>query len=99
MVTTQGLATIERVDIRAVWSNEATEFTPWLAGNLSILGEALGLDLQLESQEAPVGGYSLDILARDVGNGHLVVVENQLGPTDHTHLGQLLTYAAGSTPT
>ena len=94
-MTTQELATIERVDIRAVWSNEAIDFTPWLAENLSILGEALGLDLQLESQEAPVGGYSLDILARDVGNGHLVVIENQLGPTDHTHLGQLLTYAAG----
>ncbi len=95
MTTTQELATIERVDIRAVWSNEATDFTPWLAENLSTLGEALGLDLQLESQEAPVGGYSLDILARDVGNGHLVVIENQLGPTDHIHLGQLLTYAAG----
>ena len=91
---TQELATIEKVDIRSIWPNEASDFTPWLAENLSALGEALGLDLELESREAPVGGYSLDVLARD-GNGRPVIIENQLGPTDHTHLGQLLTYAAG----
>ena len=91
---TQALATIEKVDIRSIWPNEASDFTPWLAENLSALGEALGLDLELESREAPVGGYSLDVLARD-GNGRPVIIENQLGPTDHTHLGQLLTYAAG----
>ena len=95
MSTTQELATIERVDIREIWPNEATDFTPWLAENLTTLGKALGLDMELEAQEAPVGGYSLDILARDVKNGRPVVIENQLGPTDHAHLGQLLTYAAG----
>ena len=95
MTTMQGLGTIERVDIREIWPNEAADFTPWLAENLATLGKALGLDLEIQTQEAPVGGFSLDILARDVRSGRPVVIENQLGQTDHTHLGQLLTYAAG----
>lgn len=94
MMTTQELATIERVDLKDIWPDEARDFTPWLAENLSLLGKTLGLDLELQQREAPVGSYSLDILAHD-GNGRPVVIENQLGPTDHTHLGQLLTYAAG----
>ena len=94
-MTSMELAKIHRVDLREVWLNEAANFTPWLAENISLLGEALGMDLEVETAEAPVGSYSLDILARDVGNGHSVIIENQLEITDHTHLGQLLTYMAG----
>ena len=95
MTSENGLAKIERVDLREIWPNEAADFTPWLAENLSELGSIIGLDLELQAQEAPVGGYSLDLLARDLGSGGEVVIENQLGTTDHGHLGQLLTYAAG----
>ncbi len=95
MTTSDGLAKIQRMDLREIWPNEAADFTPWLAENLSELGRVLGLDLELQAQEAPVGGYSLDVLARDVGSGGEVVIENQLGTTDHSHLGQLITYAAG----
>ena len=62
------LGAIQRVDIRGVWPNEAADFTPWLAENMSVLGEALGMDLELDAQEASVGSYSLDILARDQDN-------------------------------
>ena len=95
MTTSKDLATIQKIDLREVWQNEARDFTPWLAEHLSELGTALGLELELEEREASVGGYSLDILARDLGSGRPVVVENQLESTDHAHLGQLLTYMAG----
>ena len=89
------LARIERIDLRDIWPNEAADFTPWLGEHMSELGEALGLELEMESQEAPVGGYSLDILARDLGRDRPVIIENQLEGTNHDHLGKLLTYASG----
>ena len=94
MTATGKLATIERVDLREVWPKEAADFTPWLAENIAELGGALGMDLEIEAREAPVGAYQLDLLARD-GSGRAVVIENQLGITDHNHPGQLLTYMAG----
>ena len=93
MTTKQELSTIKNVDIREVWPSEPENFTPWLAEHISDLGDALGLDLESTGVEAPVGSYRLDILARD--RERLVAIENQLGETDHTHLGQLLTYMAG----
>src|SRR5262249_38114417 len=69
--------------------------TPWLADNLDLLGEALGLALEFRQREHPVGRYSLDLLLSDA-KGRVVIVENQLEQTDHGHLGQLLTYCAGT---
>ncbi len=89
------LSDIQQVDLREVWPNEATDFTPWLAENIAKLGEAMDLELELQSREAPVGSYSLDLLAHDLERDRPVIIENQLEATNHTHLGQLLTYASG----
>ena len=94
-MSTPDLPKIERVDLRDGWPNEARDFTPWLAEHITELGEALGLDLELQQTEAAVGGYSLDILATDVNGSRPVIIENQLETTNHDHLGKLLTYAAG----
>ncbi len=77
------------------WNHEARDFTPWLADHLDLLGEQLGLALQLREREYPVGRYSLDLLLEDA-QGRRVIVENQFGQTDHDHLGKLLTYCAGT---
>lgn len=96
-MATINLGRLSPVPVRSVWDDEARDFTPWLAEaeNLSLLGESIGLMLELEGRERRVGPFSADILARDVGRDRWVLVENQLEATDHRHLGQLLTYAAG----
>lgn len=95
MTEIPGLSRIEKVDLREAWPHEASDFTPWLAEHISELGDALGLQLELQSQEAPVGMFSLDLLAHESGSNRTVIIENQLGSTNHDHLGKLLTYAGG----
>ena len=63
--------------------------------NIRLLREVVGLDLEVEGVEERVGPFSADILCKDTASGQRVLIENQLERTDHTHLGQLLTYAAG----
>lgn len=92
---------IERLqwaDLRMVLPNEARDFTPWLADNLDLLAELLGLDdLALVGTESAVEDFRLDILATGTdatGDEIAVVIENQYGATDHDHLGKLVTYTA-----
>ena len=91
------LGRLEPVDIDTVWDNEPAGFTPWLARaeNLGTLGAALGLRLELEAQEMAVGALRADLVCRDVDTGRPVLIENQLGRSDHGHLGQTIAYAAG----
>lgn len=91
------LGKLERVDLRDAWETEDQHFTPWLAqeDNLTILGDTIGIELELEAQEKNVGPFRADILCKDTATDSWVLIENQLQRTDHTHLGQLLTYAAG----
>jgi hypothetical protein len=89
------LGKIQRVDPRTVWKHEAHDFTVWLVESIDLLGEALGLELEVVGREVEVGDFCVDILARDLGRDRRVVIENQLESTDHSHLGQVITYAAG----
>jgi hypothetical protein len=85
------------VDLRQAWEGEATAFTPWLAQpeNIKLLSETVRIELEVESQEKNVGPFRADILCKDTATGHYALIENQLERTDHIHLGQLVTYAAG----
>jgi hypothetical protein len=95
-MTESKLGKLERVELREQWNREDTDFTPWLSNeqNLKYLGDSIGMDLELVETEMHVGPYRADILCRDASEAY-VLIENQLEPTDHIHLGQLMTYAAG----
>ena len=91
------LGKLKKLDLRDHWKHEALHFTQWLAEteNLEQLGDEVGLDITLVQTEAGVGKFSVDILAKEETTGKKIVIENQLEATDHSHLGQILTYAAG----
>ena len=91
------LGRLEKINLRDVWQDEAKDFTPWLAQekNIALLGETLDMELEVEAQERNVGPFRADILCKDTSSDNWVLIENQLERTDHTHLGQLITYAAG----
>ena len=93
----QNLKQLTPVDLSEVWTTEPQHFTPWLAReeNLTRLGETLGIDLELEAQEINIGGFRADLLCKNTVDDSWVLIENQLEATDHRHVGQLLTYAAG----
>ena len=93
----QDLKQLTPVDISKVWETEPQHFTPWLAReeNLTLLGEALGMELELDAQEINVGGFRADLRCKNTVDDSWVLIENQLEATDHRHVGQLLTYAAG----
>lgn len=98
MPTSINLSKITKINLRDCWQNEATDFTPWLATeeNIALLADTLGMnELEIKAQEEHVGPFRADILCVDSGTGKLVLIENQLEKTDHNHLGQILTYAAG----
>ena len=93
----QNLKQLTPVELSEVWETEPQHFTPWLAKekNLTLLGEALGIELELDAQEINVGGFRADLRCKNTVDDSWVLIENQLEATDHRHVGQLLTYAAG----
>lgn len=85
---------LKRVSLRLVWRHEEAEFTPWLLENIGLLGRTLGLELDLVEREVSSGDFFADLVAKDLNTNRLVLIENQLEPTDHNHLGEIMTYAA-----
>lgn len=87
--------TLDDVPLRSAWAHEAHRFTPWLAENIDRIASAIGVPLELTGTEMRVGTFSADILARNTADDSVVLIENQLEGSDHTHLGQIMTYLAG----
>ena len=88
------ISRLEYINIRDIWQHEATDFTTWLANNIDYINEKLGVTLNVLETEKQVGSFNVDIYCEDE-QGNSVIIENQLERTDHSHLGQVLTYAVG----
>ena len=85
----------EITDLRSIWPHEALNFTPWVAENVDLLADAVGLDITVDETESSVGDFNVDIYASETGTDRKIIIENQLEDTDHDHLGKLITYASG----
>lgn len=94
----KNLGRLEEIeDLRTVWPNEAADFTPWLSqeDNITLLSDTVGFDITVEETESSVGDFHADIFAHETDTDRKIIIENQLGDTNHEHLGKLITYASG----
>ena len=82
---------IKKVSLRELWKKEDKDFTKWLEENIDYLNDVIDFDINIESREENVGPFRVDLYGED-NNGNKVIIENQLEKTDHTHLGQIITY-------
>lgn len=91
------LGKLKEIKLREIWKHEQYDFSNWLAKeeNINELGNTLGLTLTDIETEKLVGSYRCDILCKDEITGKVVLIENQLEPTNHDHLGKIITYASG----
>jgi len=84
---------INKIPLREIWKKEDKDFTRWLEDHIDYLSDVLGFNISIISREEKVGPFRVDLFCED-DDGHKVIIENQLEPTDHSHLGQIMTYLA-----
>ena len=87
------IGSLRRVALREVWPHEALDFTPWLEENIDELNNVIDLSLSVVAREQSAGDFNVDLVAEDE-SGNPVIIENQLERSNHSHLGQLITYLA-----
>jgi hypothetical protein len=89
------LGELEEVDPRSVFQREGAGFADWLADNLDQLAKELGVSgLREVGRDVGVGSFAVDVLAQ-TDRGRRVAIATKLEPSDHLHLGQMITFAAG----
>jgi hypothetical protein len=92
---TMQLAEVEELDPTSVFQRDGAGFPDWLAANLDRLAKELGVSgLREVGRDVGVGSFTADILAQ-TDRGRRVAIMCHLEPSDHLHLGQMITFAAG----
>jgi hypothetical protein len=82
-------------DATELFPSEVRDLSPWVLENLDELGRQLGIRLEATGTGVPVGTFRADIMSKD-SSGRSVLIENQRGPSDHVHFGQIVIYALES---
>jgi hypothetical protein len=92
---------LTQVNVREAWSNEALDFTPWIA--TKEIAERLLAQCEIDfdgdltvQKEVAVPGVKrkLDVLI-ETSSGERIAVENQFSTLDHDHMTRALAYAVG----
>jgi hypothetical protein len=78
---------LKRVALDEIWGGETTEFKVWLAENLDILNETVGLKLDPATDLSTPTPST--VIAHDEA-GRVVIIESQFGESDNQALGGLL---------
>jgi len=87
------LAEIEEIEPTTIFQGAA--FSDWLSANLDRLAKELGVSgLREVGRDVGVGSFTADLLAQ-TDRGRRVAIMSHLEPSDHLHLGQMITFAAG----
>lgn len=69
------LGTLKEItDLRSVWSHEALNFTPWVAENIDLLSDTVGIDITVDGTESDVGDFSVDIYASETGTDRKIII-------------------------
>jgi hypothetical protein len=85
------IAKLERVALREAFPSEVRDLSQWVKANMEEVNAVTGLSLSNADTERPAGDFSVDLIAEDE-SGAKIIIENQLGKSDHDHLGKVLTY-------
>jgi Domain of unknown function (DUF4268) len=86
------LGRLERLDLRAVWGDEAPDLIPWLLQNLDLVGQTLGIDIT-PAREDRLGSHGPNVLGLDP-RGRPVVVQSWVATTESRQLGELMMNAS-----
>gem|GEM_PF-2085883 len=88
---------LQKLDIKSFFEVESNPFSAWLAQEeiLGLLGTAIGTPLIPMNDPTPTGIGEDRLLAKQVDQETLVMIQGQLEETTHKDLGQLVTFAAG----
>lgn len=89
---------VKNVSANLVWGNNGTNrieeqyMSPFIGNIIDEISAITGYELDIVDYEYPVGSFRSDIVCCDRNTNEIIVIENQLGTSDHQHLGKCLTY-------